>query len=318
MIDRRTFLAAGGMGALLAALGIAPASAATGAVSGLRFGAPEAFSFDGLIAEAQAMAKLDYVPPSTALKGILDQLDYQALGQIHYNTDSALFANGPGQFPVTFFPLGQYFQVPVQIYVVSMGRKAQARKILYNPDEFQMPADSPARKLPPDAGFAGFRFQESRFGNQEKLPWRKNDWVAFLGASYFRAIGALYQYGLSARGIAVNTAVAGVNEEFPNFTRFYIVTPKGRTDTVTVYALLDGPSITGAYRFDMTRETAVLMDIDCALFLRKDITRFGIAPLTSMYWFSETVKKRAIDWRPEVHDSDGLALWTGVGEHIWR
>src|SRR5258708_8594519 len=37
-----------------------------------------------------------------------------------------------------------------------------------------------------------------------------------------------------------------------------------------------------------------------------------------MYWYSETVKPTAVDWRPEVHDSDGLAMWTGKGERIWR
>ena len=62
----------------------------------------------------------------------------------------------------------------------------------------------------------------------------------------------------------------------------------------------------------------VVMDIACTLHLRRDIARFGIAPLTSMYWFSETRKPTAIDWRPEVHDSDGLYMWTGAGERIWR
>ncbi|TAM09420.1 MAG: glucan biosynthesis protein D [Nevskiaceae bacterium] len=315
-MDRRTFLAGG---ATLASAALGMTVPAMGA-DGLRYGPEQAFSFDGLMAQAEALARAPYVPPSTAFKGILDQLDYQAYGKIHFNSDDALFAHGPGDFPVTFFHLGQFFQVPVHLYAVSSaGRKgAEAREILYSPAYFDMPADSPARKLPSDAGFAGFRFQESRLGNQKEKPWRKNDWVAFLGASYFRAIGALYQYGLSARGIAVNTAVAGVSEEFPNFTHFYIETPTGNNPTVTVCALLDGPSVTGAYRFTMTRNKAVLMDIDAAVYLRRDVQRLGIAPLTSMYWFSETVKPTAIDWRPEVHDSDGLALWTGAGEHIWR
>ena len=85
-----------------------------------------------------------------------------------------------------------------------------------------------------------------------------------------------------------------------------------------VYALLDGPSVTGAYRFDMTRGAGVLMDIEHTLHLRKDVTRLGVAPLTTMYWYSETAKDTGIDWRPEVHDSDGLSLWTGSGERLWR
>jgi periplasmic glucans biosynthesis protein len=87
---------------------------------------------------------------------------------------------------------------------------------------------------------------------------------------------------------------------------------------VTVYTLLDGPSVAGAFRFEMRRTATVVMDIEKALFLRQDVSRFGISPLTSMYWYSEKSKPTAVDWRPEIHDSDGLALWTGAGERIWR
>eukprot|EP01037_Dinobryon_pediforme_P031064 gene31064-35392_t len=203
------------------------------------------------------------------------------------------------------------------------GDNVQAREIVYDESYFDMPADSPARKLPRGSGFAGFRFQESRQGDQQQLDWRKNDWVAFLGASYFRAIGDLYQYGLSARGIAIDVAQAGVAEEFPNFTHFYFESPAAHSDTVVVYAVLDGPSITGAYKFVMQRHTTetpagVIMEVECALFLRRDVGRLGIAPATSMYWFSETVKGTGVDWRPEVHDSDGLAIWSGAAGTSYR
>ena len=140
--------------------------------------------------------------------------------------------------------------------------------------------------------------------------------MAFLGASYFRAIGELRQYGMSARGIALDTWVADRSEEFPDFSHIYI--GPETEDGVVLHALLEGPHIVGAYRFLMTRGKGVVMDIDCKLFLRGDFVRFGIAPLTSMYWFSETKKPTAIDWRPEVHDSDGLSMWTGAGERLWR
>ena len=124
---------------------------------------------------------------------------------------------------MTFFHLGRFFPTPVRMYVLSAGQgAAQAREILYDPDYFLLPADSPAHELPRDAGFAGFRFQESRLADQRKLDWRTHDWVAFLGASYFRAIGELYQYGLSARGLAIDTALADRREEFPAFTRFLL------------------------------------------------------------------------------------------------
>jgi glucans biosynthesis protein len=289
------------------------------AASGLSLGRPQAFSFDALAAQMRASAARSYRPEPSAPANVLDRLDYAALGKIHFNTDHALFRDGPGSFPATFFPLGRFSRTPVHMHLLSGTEEhATAREILYEPSYFIMPPDSPARALPRDAGFAGFRFQESRLGDQHQLDWHKNDWVAFLGASYFRAIGELYQYGLSARGIALNVAMPDRPEEFPSFTHFYFLPPVDGQSQVTVYAALEGPSIAGAYRFQMQREKAVLMQIEARVFLRHDIGRFGIAPLTSMYWFSETAKPTAIDWRPEVHDSDGLAMWTGRGEHIWR
>ncbi|WP_020647956.1 glucan biosynthesis protein [Solimonas variicoloris] len=319
MLSRRRFIAASTSMAALAALGLSPESLAR---QGLRLGKTRPFSFDALVAQARALAAAPYAPPPKLPREVLERIDYEAHGKIHFKTDEALFADGPGPFPVTFFHLGRYFQTPVHMHVLDAAG-TKTREIVYDPAYFDMPADSPARALPKGAGFAGFRFQESRLndgrlGDQAKLPWRKNDWVAFLGASYFRAIGELFQYGLSARGIALDVAQADRPEEFPSFTQFHFLPPQDGSDTVTVYALLEGPSVAGAYRFVMQREKAVLMDIECALFLRRDVARLGIAPATSMYWFSETAKATAIDWRPEVHDSDGLAIWNGHGERIWR
>lgn len=316
MMSRRDLLTAGTAAAALAAFGLPTSAAAAGQ---LKLGSENGFSFDALVEKARTLAGKPYVAPLSPPRAILEQIDYQAHGQIKFGTDRALFAEGPGPFPVTFFHLGKYFQLPVRMHVVSGDAGAQVeREIEYDPSCFDMPADSPARELPENSGFAGFRFQESRLGDQAKLDWRKNDWTAFLGASYFRAIGELYQYGLSARGIAVDVALNDRPEEFPSFTHFYFETPKDDSGAVVLYALLDGPSIAGAYRFVITRDEGVVMEIEKALFLRSDIARLGIAPMTSMYWFSETRKPEAVDWRPEIHDSDGLALWTGSGERIWR
>jgi glucans biosynthesis protein len=316
MISRRTFLSSSAATAALVAVGIPPEALAANRI---KLGTANAFSFDALIAQARAESSLPYKPQRKPPVDILEKINYEVHGKIKFNTDYALYANGPGQFPVTFFHLGRFFQAPVHMYAVEgTGDAAKAREILYDESYFDMPADSPGRLLPRGSGFAGFRFQESRTGDQTKLNWRKNDWVAFLGASYFRAIGDLYQYGLSARGIAIDVAQAGKPEEFPNFTHFYFEAPADNSDTVIVYAMLDGPSVVGAYKFIMRRNEGVVMDIDAALFLRRDIERFGIAPATSMYWFSETVKGTGADWRPEIHDSDGLAIWNGAGEHIWR
>lgn len=317
MLQRRSLLTAASAAAALASLGL-PGTAL--AQAGLKLGQPTPFSFEGLIAQAKALAASPYAGVPPLPRDVLERIDYEAHGKIRFNTDYALFRDGPGIFPVTFFHLGRYFQVPVHMNVLEKNDVGDgfARELLYDPAYFDMPADSPGRELPKGAGFAGFRFQESRLGNQQKLDWKKNDWVAFLGASYFRAIGELYQYGMSARGVALDVATPDRPEEFPNFTRFYFEPPADNSTAVTVYALLEGPSISGAFRFIMQRDKAVVMDIETRLFLRRDLVRLGIAPLTSMYWYSETVKPTGIDWRPEVHDSDGLAMWNGAGEHIWR
>jgi glucans biosynthesis protein len=302
--DRRTVLKT--LAGATAAAGIAGPAVA----DGLNLAPPEPFSFDILKQIAKDLAGKPYKGPGRPSPEILAKIDYDAWGKIKFNTDHAIFANGPGRFPITFFHLGMFFQKAVEMYVVEDG---QSRLVIYDQSYFDMPADSVARQLPKGAGFAGFRYQEARDG---KLDWHKNDWAAFLGAAFFRSIGELFQYGISARAVALDVAVADRDEEFPDFTRFYFGPEDG--DTVTLYALVEGPGIVGACKFLMTRGQGVVMDIEQVLHLRKDYVRFGIAPLTSMFWFSETVKLTGVDWRPEVHDSDGLAMWTGWGEHLWR
>lgn len=308
-ISRRAML--GTLSAAGAAAATAHGPAAAAAAARLRFGPAAPFSFEALKALARRKLAEPYAPPAPLAPETLRRIDYEAWGKITFDTDYALFRDT--RLPVTFFHLGRFFQQPVAMYAVEAG---QAREVVYDPAYFHMPPDSPAHDLPKGAGFAGFRVQEPRDG---ALDWRRNDWVAFLGASYFRAIGQLYQYGLSARAVAIDTAVYGRSEEFPAFTRVYVERPAGAAaDEITVCALLEGPSIVGACRFAMTRGKGVVMDVDQTLFLRRPVARLGLAPLTSMYWFSETAKPTAIDWRPEVHDSDGLAMWTGWGEHLWR
>ncbi len=302
--DRRTLLKAA---AATAGLGLGGLDALA---AQLKLGPEQSFSFDTLKQMARERAARPYAPPPRLADDIAEKLTYDEWGKIKYRTDEAVYATGPERFPVTFFHLGKFFRKSVSVYLTQAGK---AREIIYDPSYFDMPEDSPARTLKAGTGFAGLRVQEPKDG---KLDWRKNDWVAFLGASYFRAIGELYQYGLSARGVALDTWQVGREEEFPDFTKFWIGPEEG--DAITLHALLEGPGIVGAYRFVMHRGAGVVMDIDCSLHLRRDYIRFGIAPLTSMYWYSETRKGDGIDWRPEIHDSDGLAMWTGAGERLWR
>ena len=307
-IDRRTVI----KGVAAAAVALPTFSEALASPGdALVYDEAKPFSFDILKAHAHDLAHAPYAPPPRPSPEVLQKINYEEWGKIRFRMEASLFAEGPGKFPISFFHLGLFFQKAVEMHVVDGG---QSRRIIYDQAYFDMPADSIARQLHKGAGFAGLRIQEARDG---QLDWRKNDWVAFLGAAYFRAIGELRQYGLSARGVALDVAVSDRPEEFPDFTNFYIDS-KSEDDTLTLYALMEGPSIVGAYKFTMQRTKAVIMDIETTLFIRAAISRFGIAPLTSMYWYSETKKETAIDWRPEVHDSDGLSMWTGSGERLWR
>ena len=212
-LDRRAFCATLALATAASAAG-APALAAP---PSLKFGPAKPFSFETLKAHARTMAAGAYLGPPAPAPETLQRIDYEAWGKIRFNDAYALYADGPNRFPATFFHLGKFFKKAVDIYVVEAG---SAREIIYDPAYFDMPADLPARELAKGSGFAGFRFQEAK--DSPEYDWRRNDWAAFLGASYFRAIGALHQYGLSARGVALDTAVAGRNEEFPDFTRIYI------------------------------------------------------------------------------------------------
>ena len=282
--------------------------------------APVPFSYEALVQDAQQRAAAAYVPPYQPMPEVTKQIDYTQHGKLKFRPEKALFAGQAGSglpagYPLEFFHLGQYFTKRVRMHSVVNG---QATEIPYSTEFFEMPEDSPARQLPPDAGFAGFRLQEW----YTEADWPRQDWVAFLGASYFRAIGAAGQYGLSARGLSLNAADPNGPEEFPDFTDFYIQETTDPNAPVVICAVLDSPSATGAYRFHMIRgldrSGGVQMEIEASVFLRKDVARLGLTPLTSMFWFGEYGKLRLSDWRPEVHDSDGLAMWTGSGERIWR
>ena len=299
--------------AALAALSAAPGALRAAEVAGLRFGDAEPFSFDALVGRARDMAKAAYFPPPRPVPEITEQIDYDAHGKLHYKPEHALWANGIGVYPVTFVHLGRYFQKSVK--VSALDQQGNAREILYSPDYFTMPADSVARQIPTDASaFAGFWMRES---NRSGSWAEREPWATFVGASYFRTVGQLGQVGMSARGIALNPGGAGP-EEFPDFTEFYLEPTLSEGDPFVFSALLDSPSISGAYRFKMHRGVGVLIEVEKHLFLRADVERLGIAPLTSMFWYGEYPSAHRHDWRPEVHDSDGLAMWNGAGERLWR
>jgi len=300
-ISRRTVLI--GASALpFVALALQP-DAATAA--GLTFGEAQSFDFEWLRDQAKSLAAKAYEPPVIRFGDVLERIDYDAYQQIRFIPSNALWANDDGPFPIQFFHLGRFFKAPVELHVVKDGK---AREILYSPSLFTFGKAEFAAQLPEDLGFAGFRVMDEG---------GKPDWLAFLGAAYFRSSGQLDQYGLSARGVAIDTGLP-TPEEFPRFTGFWFEASAADPLAVVIYALMDGPSIAGAYRLECAKHDGEVMQIEAALYARADIARMGVAPLTTMFWYDETNRRQARDWRPEIHDSDGLALWTGAGEHIWR
>ena len=293
---------------VLAALGLTPSLAvreAEALAASSRLGTAKPFSFTRLIAAARERASLPYGPESPRAADTLEAIDYDRHWQIRFKPDHTVQAAG-GKAPLRFFHLGRFFKLPVGIHLVD-GDKA--RQVLYSPDYFDIPKDNPATSLPDDIGFAGFRVM---------LPDADRDWLAFLGAAYFRSSGALDQYGLSARALCIDVAMP-TPEEFPRFTNFYFGASK--TSLFTIYADLEGPRISGAVRWDVNRDgdgKPVVMDMAVRFYPRADIARLGIGTLTSMFWYDETNRQSAADWRPEIHDSDGLAIWSGSGERLWR
>jgi glucans biosynthesis protein len=207
---------------------------------------------------------------------------------------------------VDLFHLANFFREPVSVHLVESGT---AREILYASNVFEFgPASRFAAALPDDIGFAGFRLRNA-------ATWK--EWLSFLGASYFRSPGEEGEFGLSARGLAVDTAMPA-GEEFPRFSAFWLEPLQGREDRLLIHALLEGPRVVGAYRIAARHGRGTITDVEATLFLRGDVGRLGIAPLTSMYWYGKHDRREGRDWRPEVHDSDGLAIWTADGERIWR
>ena len=297
---RRDLLKFMGAGGLVALAGLLP----TGALARAKLGPRSAFSLDMLREQARALAARPYTPPPISDAELLYSIDFDTIQKIRFRPDQALWNDPPSPFGVQLFHPHRFAQKPVRIYVVQDGA---AREVPFSTDLFEYGTPGLAKKLAHHGGFAGFRVMDPAPA--------KTDWLAFQGASYFRSCGPSGQYGLSARGIAVDTAMPRP-EEFPDFIAFYIEQPVG--DSVTLYALLDGPSLSGVYRFVCRRADPVVTEVHAELFIRQDISRLGVAPLTSMFWYGENNRQRAVDWRPEIHDSDGLALWTGAGERLWR
>jgi glucans biosynthesis protein len=268
-----------------------------------------AFGFDDVALRAKQLAAASYKKPDVNLPKELQELSYDQYRDIRFKPDRAWWRGAKLPFELTFFHQGLYYNYPVQLHEIAPDG---VRDIRFDPDLFDYGANSLDPKALRGLGYAGFRVHYSI-----NSPKYKDEVLVFLGASYFRALGRGQRYGLSARGLAIDTALMS-GEEFPRFTEFWIERPEPQARELRLYALLDSPRASGAYRFVLKPGADTVLDVRAQIYLRQNVAKLGIAPLTSMFYFGENHRIGIDDFRPEVHDSDGLSIQNGTGEWIWR
>ncbi|WP_213877009.1 glucan biosynthesis protein D [Pseudomonas sp. dw_358] len=274
-------------------------------------GDSEHFDFDWLQAQAKQLAGSAYVNGKEVLPLTLANMTPQQFNAIKYDANHSLWKDLNGQLDIQFFHVGAGFKQPVRMFSVDEATQ-QAREVHFRPSLFRYANSGvDTQQLKGDLGFAGFRlFKQPEIDH--------HDILSFLGASYFRAVDGTGQYGLSARGLAIDT-YAHKQEEFPDFTKFWFESPTKDGTRFVVYALLDSPSATGAYKFDIDcQHDRVVMEVTAHINARADIEQLGISTMTSMYSCGTDERHMCDTIHPQIHDSDRLAMWRGNGEWICR
>lgn len=268
------------------------------------------FSFETLLAQMQARAQSAYEPP-VPLESFLRTLSYDDYRMIAFRPDRDRWAEDALPFRASAFHPGWLFKEPVVLHEVAGGL---ARPMGFRTADFEY-RGALAAQVPPDAPLPGTAGVKIRHPLNDAEVY--DELITFLGASYFRALGRGNSYGLSARGLAINTWLSGP-EEFPSFTEFWLERPALGAQSLTVYAALDSPSVTGAFRFVITPGEDTLVDVDAYLFFRQDVEQLGLGPLTSMFYFAEHSERRFDDYRLQVHDSDAVKVIRQDGDVLLR
>lgn len=269
-------------------------------------------TFNRIITKAKTLAEQAYVDSSSALPQALQDISYQQYRSIRFNSQKSMW-RGQSDYELQFFHPGFLYRKPVQLIEVKSEKNSLNNPIPFEPSWFNYEGEAATLSAlsSNNHGYAGFRIHYPLNTSEYK-----DEVAVFLGASYFRIIGAGQNYGISARGLAINTADAS-GEEFPYFKKFWLEQPKPN-QPMTFYALLDSPSVSGAYRFVLQPGQDTSVTVSAHIFARKTVKKLGIAALTSMFLYGENSKHTYDDFRPEVHDSDGLLMQTQLGEWIWR
>jgi glucans biosynthesis protein len=281
-------------------------------------------TLDYIAKKAEQRASKPFHSPRGDLPDILraDKLNYDKYREIEFRHDKALWAAEGLPFRVEFFHPGYLYEEPVHINEFTL---TAVQPVRFVQDFFNYRNLHIEKQIPANTGYAGFRLlcELNEHGKWDELG-------AFLGASYFRLLGREQRYGQSARGLALDCGETDQPEEFPIFTDWWLGKPDAAADRVKLYAILDSVSCAGAYSFLIKPGETTVATIEAVLYFRdpdkvrpvdpnrKPIRTIGLAPLTSMFWFGKSSQRRFDDYRPEVHDSDGLLMQMENGENLWR
>ncbi|MEM8553535.1 MAG: glucan biosynthesis protein G [Pseudomonadota bacterium] len=291
-----------------AALGWAGTGALANGDAAVRLGEAQPFEPAMVIDRAKAMALKPFKARPEVPKAWKD-LTYVQYRDIRFDRGHAVWEGSDAAARMDLFAPGLYFPRAVTVHVIE---GPNARPIAFDKSLFTFGTEVPPLPMSDDLGFSGLRLRGSL-----SMPGFGEEFFVLQGASYFRAIGIGQAYGLSARGLALDTGEP-TGEEFPEFIEFWVERPGSESPTTVIHALMDSPSVTGAYRFTVTPGDTTITEVSAHLFPRKALTHAGLAPLTSMFLFDGTSRDRFSDFRPAVHDSEGLAMVNGGGEQIWR
>ena len=269
------------------------------------------WSFERLRAIAAERATTPYQDSAVPLPATLEKLVYDEMRCIEFDANQAVWRADSLPYRLMMYHLGgPLLKQAVSLNLVEAGKASplpfDSKNFLYH----QIPVNT--AELTNTLGFAGFRVLQ-----QLNQPGKFDELISFLGVSYFRALGKGQIYGTSARGLAVNSCCEE-KEEFPRFISFWITKPDANATNLVIDALLDSVSVCGAYRFIVQPGEDTIVDVHCVLFARHPLTRYGLGTLTSMYWFGENTVNHQGEFRPEVHDTDGLLVNRGDGSWLWR
>lgn len=268
-----------------------------------------AFNLDDVSAKAKELAGQKYEAPRSNLPNEFREMKFADYQKIRFLTEKAEWADQKTPFKLSFYHQGMHFDTPVKINEITANN---VEEIKYDPSRFDFGDVKFDPKSTEKLGYAGFRvlYPINKADKQDEI-------MTMLGASYFRVVGKGHTYGLSARGLAIDTALPS-GEEFPRFTEFWIEQPKPTDKHLVIYALLDSPRATGAYRLTLRPGSDTIVDVKAQMFLRDKVSKLGIAPLTSMFLFGANQPSKVLNYRRELHDSSGLSIHAGNGEWIWR